>query len=248
MERRLILLLAGLLACLGLSAQTVRVSGVVTDQAGEPLASAGVLIKGTSTGTATDIDGRYSLTVKAGTVLEFTSLGFMSHTEKVDGRTEINVALTEDNTFLESVVVVGYGTRKRGSITGSVAGVDGEDMLRTKSENPQNMLTGRVAGVRVWQKSAEPGSFNNNFDIRGLGSPLVIIDGVPRTVEDFQRLNANDIDNVSVLKDASAAIYGLRGGNGSSPPRPARKARPRSITTAPSPSSSRPRCRNSPTR
>jgi TonB-linked SusC/RagA family outer membrane protein len=214
MERRLILLLAGLLACLGLSAQTVRVSGVVTDQAGEPLASAGVLIKGTSTGTATDIDGRYSLTVKAGTVLEFTSLGFMSHTEKVDGRTEINVALTEDNTFLESVVVVGYGTRKRGSITGSVAGVDGEDMLRTKSENPQNMLTGRVAGVRVWQKSAEPGSFNNNFDIRGLGSPLVIIDGVPRTVEDFQRLNANDIDNVSVLKDASAAIYGLRGGNG----------------------------------
>ena len=76
------------------------------------------------------------------------------------------------------------------------------------------MLTGRVAGVRVWQKSAEPGSYNNNFDIRGMGSPLVIIDGVPRDMSDFQRMNANDIQDISVLKDASASIYGLRSANG----------------------------------
>ena len=86
--------------------------------------------------------------------------------------------------------------------------------MQTKNENPQNMLTGRVPGVRVWQKSAEPGTFNNSFDIRGLGSPLVVIDGVPRTTADFQRLNPNDIDDISVLKDAAAAIYGVRAANG----------------------------------
>src|SRR5690606_14305069 len=87
-------------------------------------------------------------------------------------------------------------------------------MLQTKNENPQNMLTGRVPGVRVWQRSAEPGTFSTNFDIRGFGSPLVVIDGVPRSMEEFQRLNPNDIEDISALKDASAAIYGVRGANG----------------------------------
>ena len=87
-------------------------------------------------------------------------------------------------------------------------------MIKTKNENPQNMLTGRVAGVRVWQKSAEPGTYSNSFDIRGMGTPLVIIDGVPRSMEEFQRLNAGDIEDISVLKDASAAIYGVRAANG----------------------------------
>ena len=150
-----------------------------------------------------------------GTVLDETSLpGFRTVSVSVDGRSVINVTLSADNIYLESVVVVGYGTQKRGSVTGAVVGIDGDNMLRTKSENPQNMLTGRVAGVRVWQKSAEPGVYSNSMDIRGLGTPLVVIDGVPRTIEDFQRLNPSDIENVSVLKDASAAIYGVRGGNG----------------------------------
>ena len=116
--------------------------------------------------------------------------------------------------MLNDVVVVGYGTQKRGSVTGAVAAVKGDEMIKTKNENPQNMLTGRVTGVRVWQKSAEPGSYNNNFDIRGMGAPLVIIDGIPRDVSDFQRMNANDIQDISVLKDASASIYGLRSANG----------------------------------
>jgi TonB-dependent SusC/RagA subfamily outer membrane receptor len=109
---------------------------------------------------------------------------------------------------------VGYGTQKRGSLTGAVSAVSGDEMLHTKNENPQNMLTGRIPGVRVWQKSAEPGSYNDNFDIRGMGSPLVIIDGVPRDVSDFQRMNPEDIQDISVLKDASASIYGLRAANG----------------------------------
>ena len=87
-------------------------------------------------------------------------------------------------------------------------------MIKTKNENPQNMLTGRIPGLRVWQKSSEPGTFNNSFDIRGMGSPLIIIDGIPRSTEEFQRLNAMDIDDISVLKDASAAIYGVRAANG----------------------------------
>ena len=112
------------------------------------------------------------------------------------------------------MVVVGYGTQKKATLTGAVAGIKGSEMLQTKNENPQNMLTGRIAGVRVWQKSAEPGTYNNNLDIRGLGSPLVVIDGIPREAADFQRLNANDIEDISVLKDASAAIYGVRAANG----------------------------------
>ena len=199
----------------GLMAQEqITVTGVVRDNTGEPVIGASVMKAGSTTGVPTDLDGKYEITVEDNAVLEFSYVGFATQQIGVGGRSVIDVVLKMDNTFLESVVVVGYGTQKKGSITGSVSGVDGDKMLRTKSENPQNMLTGRVSGVRVWQKSAEPGSYNNSLDIRGLGEPLVVIDGVPRTSADFQRLSAADIENVSVLKDASAAIYGVRGGNG----------------------------------
>ena len=126
----------------------------------------------------------------------------------------VNVILENDTNLLEETVVIGYGTVKKGSITGAVSAVGGEDMVKTNTDNTQNMLTGRIPGVRVWQKTAEPGQYNAALDIRGMGSPLVVIDGVPREMSDFQRLSPTDIENVSVLKDASAAIYGLRGGNG----------------------------------
>lgn len=193
---------------------TVIVSGVVTDDMNQPVIGCNVMVKGASTGAATDLDGRYRITVPSDAVLEFSFLGMMSKTENVNGRTTVNVILSPDNTFLESVVVVGYGTQKRGSLTGAVSGINSEELIRTKTENPQNMLTGRIPGVRVWQKTAEPGSYSANMDIRGMGAPLVVIDGVPRAMEDFQRLAPADIENVSVLKDASAAIYGVRGGNG----------------------------------
>lgn len=204
-----------LLLSLGLSAQALmKVTGKVVDESSEPVIGANVVVKGSKTGAATDLDGKYEVSVRPGDLLEFSCLGFVTRQEPVNGRSTVDMVMTQDNTFLESIVVVGYGTQKRGSITGSVAGVNGENMLKTKNENPQNMLTGRVPGVRVWQKSAEPGTYSNSLDIRGLGDPLVVIDGVPRSSADFQRLNANDIENVSVLKDASAAIYGVRGGNG----------------------------------
>ena len=214
MKRILIIAVFLLAAAVGLDAQTITVSGTVVDESAQPVFGANVMVKGSKTGVATDMDGKYEIQAASDAVLEFSFLGFATKDEKVGGRQIINVVMAADNTWLESVVVVGYGTQKRGSLTGAVSGVNGENMIKTKNENPQNMLTGRVPGVRVWQKSAEPGTYSNSMDIRGLGEPLIVIDGVPRSTEDFQRMNPNDIENVSVLKDASAAIYGVRGGNG----------------------------------
>lgn len=192
----------------------ITVKGCVLDEQSLPVIGASVMVKGTSQGVPTDLDGNYAIEVPAEAVLEYSCIGYATVQAEVAGRTVINMVLSEDSNYLESVVVVGYGTQKKGSVIGAVAGVGSEGILTTKSENPQNMLTGKIPGLRVWQKSAEPGTYSANFDIRGLGAPLVIIDGVPRSVEEFQRLNATDIDNVSVLKDAAAAIYGVRAGNG----------------------------------
>ncbi len=199
-----------------LQQQEITVTGNVTDSDdGLALPGVNIIIQGTTQGTTTDSQGNYSITVPNGNaVLLFSFIGYVAQEVPVNSRNSINVSMVPDAKQLDEVVVVGYGTQRRATLTGAVSDIKGDDMLRTKNENPQNMLTGRIAGVRVWQRSAEPGTFNNNFDIRGLGSPLIVIDGVPRTVEDFQRLNPTDIEDVSVLKDASAAIYGVRSSNG----------------------------------
>jgi len=194
--------------------RSIKVTGIITDETNEPVIGAVVLLKNTSVGTTSDLDGHYSITVPSNGTLLFSYVGLKRVEEKINGRTNINVVLRTDATLMDEVVVIGYGTQRRGSVTGAVAGVKGQEMIKTKSENPQNMLTGRIPGLRVWQKSSEPGTYSNSFDIRGMGSPLVVIDGVPRTIEDFQRLNATDIDDISILKDASAAIYGVRAANG----------------------------------
>ena len=195
-------------------AQGIMVKGKVVDQHNEPIIGATVGVDKGKAKTVTDIDGNYTLQVPANAQIVVNYIGMKPVTQNVGGRRELNFVLQDDVNQIQDVVVVGYGTQKRGSITGSVAAVKGDEMIRTKNENPQNMLTGRVAGVRVWQKSSEPGSYNNNFDVRGMGTPLVIIDGVPRDMSDFQRMNADDIQDISVLKDASASIYGLRSANG----------------------------------
>ena len=195
-------------------AQRRVISGIVTDEKNEPVIGANVVIKNTTTGTITGIDGQYRIEAPANATLVFSFVGYNSIEERVNGRTQINVSMRTDDVTLNDVVIVGYGVQKKVSLTGAIAGVKSGDLLKTKNENPQNMLTGKVSGVRVWQKSAEPGSYSNNFDIRGYDAPLIIIDGIPRDVQDFQRLNANDIDDISVLKDASAAIYGVRSANG----------------------------------
>ncbi len=204
-----------MLVPVGLFAQkTISVTGVITDETNEPVIGAAVQVKNTTNGVMTDLDGRYTIDVPSDGVLCFSFIGLKNVEVKVNGRNTINVQLKTDAQLMDEVVVIGYGTQRRGSVTGAVSGVKGQDMIKTKNENPQNMLTGRIPGLRVWQKSSEPGSFSNSFDVRGMGTPLVVIDGIPRSVEEFQRLNAQDIEDISVLKDASAAIYGVRAANG----------------------------------
>ncbi len=197
------------------SQQQKKVTGKVTDASGYAIPGVSVLAKGTSHGTITDSDGNYTLTnVAAETILQFSFIGMKTQEIKVGNSNSINVKLLEETIGIEEVVAVGYGVQKRATLTGAVSAIKGDDIVTTKNENAQNMLAGKVSGVRVTQKTAEPGAFNNNFDIRAMGSPLIIIDGIPRTNDDFQRLDPNDIDNMSVLKDASAAIYGVRAANG----------------------------------
>jgi len=190
------------------------VKGIVTDESGEPLVGVTVSVKGTTNGSMSDGDGRFSLEVNSANVtLQVSYLGFRSREIEARSGEEIPVVLTEETKSLDEVVVVGYGIQKKVTLTGSVAAVKGSDVITTKNENVQNMLAGKIAGLRVIQNTAEPGSFSNSFDIRGLGSPLIVIDGVPR--DNMSRLDANDIEDLSVLKDASAAaVYGVRGANG----------------------------------
>ena len=194
--------------------KTIR--GTVTDgESGEGLPGVNVLVKETANGTVTGVDGSYRLSVPDDAdTLVFSSVGYASQEVTIGNQTVIDVALATDVQSLSEVIVVGYGTQDKATLTGAVSSIKSADIVTTKNENVQNMLTGKIPGVRVSQRTAEPGSFNNSFDIRGMGSPLVIIDGIPRTNADFQRLDPNNIDNVSVLKDASAAIYGVRAANG----------------------------------
>ncbi|GAA4315411.1 TonB-dependent receptor [Compostibacter hankyongensis] len=196
-----------------LADKTIR--GQVRDSlTGKPLSGVTLQVKGSSTGTVTDAQGNYSLDVAPGAILVVSYLGYNPKEVPVGALTVVNITLASATTGLNQLVVVGYGTQKKATLTGAVSAISAKEIVTTKNENPQNMLTGKIPGVRVVQRTAEPGTFNNAFDIRGLGAPLIVIDGVPRTAADFQRLNANDIDNISVLKDASAAIYGVRAANG----------------------------------
>ena len=187
-------------------AQTSRnISGQVVDELGEAIIGANVTVVGNkSLGTITDIDGNFTLTVPQGTTLEVSYIGYVNKKVVVDNKTSYKITLKEDAEQLDEVVVVGYGTQKRVNLTGAVSAITNEELVATKSQNAQNMLTGKVPGVRVIQKTSEPGEFTNQFDIRGFGSPLIVVDGVPRG--NLQRMDPNEIESISVLKDASAAI------------------------------------------
>lgn len=196
-----------------LSNEAPKLKGRVTDVNNEPIIGASVMIDGTTDGTITDIDGYFSLEIpKGATHLKVSYIGYTAQVVSIGNKTEVNIVMKEDSQMLDEVVVVGYGTQKKVTLTGAVASIKEAELISTKNENTQNMLTGKISGVRVMQKSAEPGSFNNNFDIRGMGDALIIIDGVPR--DNMTRLSPNDIESISVLKDASAAIYGVRAANG----------------------------------
>ena len=216
---RSVLTVFGLLCGLGTVAAQLTVAGNITDGEGTPLIGATVMEKGTTTGTVTDFDGAYSITVSnVNSVLVITYTGFGTAEEEVAGRTQINIALAADAQTLDQVVVVGYGSQKRSDITGSVSSVDSEDLEKAIFTDVDQLLQGRAAGVQVTSSSGEPGSgavirIRGNNSISGNNGPLYVIDGIP--IAGSPNFNPQEIANIEVLKDASAtAIYGSRGANG----------------------------------
>ena len=198
--------------------KTIKVSGVVVDQEGEPLIGATVRVKNTQTATVTDIDGNFELSVSSNATLVVSYIGFKDREIAVRGRVDLGqIQLESDDHSLEQVVVVGYGTQKKADLTGSVSIVNADELKRVSHSNISSMLEGKVAGVQI-TTDGQPGA-DPSVRIRGIGSfgstaPLYVIDGVPMgtTIRDF---SPNDIETIQVLKDASAgAIYGSRAANG----------------------------------
>ncbi|WP_215224695.1 SusC/RagA family TonB-linked outer membrane protein [Echinicola shivajiensis] len=212
----IVLLLIGL-SYAAIAQNSKQVTGKVTDENQEPIPGVSILLKGTSTGTVTDIDGIYSiLIVEDDPTLEFSFVGFVKQSIPVAGRSIINVSLETDVAGLEEVVVVGYGTQKKESLTSAVSQIDSEKIETTTNASLAQKLQGKIPGLQIRQNSGQPGEFNTSINIRGFGgAPLYVIDGIPRDgSSEFQRLNSEDIESISVLKDASAAIYGVRAANG----------------------------------
>ncbi|BDD11777.1 SusC/RagA family TonB-linked outer membrane protein (plasmid) [Fulvitalea axinellae] len=194
------------------------VKGQIKDKKGEPIIGANVVIKGTTRGGITDLDGRFSVKASIGETLVISFIGFKNQEITVDNRSDYQILLQEDFSELDEVVVVGYSSKKVKDLTGSVAKVSAEDISVRNVTNMSNALQGAVSGVRVSRDSGAPGS-SSNIQIRGIttikasGSPLVIVDGIP--VESIDLVNPEDIESYSVLKDgAAAAIYGSRAAAG----------------------------------
>ena len=202
----------------------IRISGtVIAEEDGEPLPGVNIVIRGTTNGTTTDINGKYNISAQNGDVLQYSYIGFVPQEVEVNSQTNIDISLKADLEELEEIVVVGFGEQRKASLVSSVASVNVKQ-LKTPSSNLSNALAGRVSGIISFQQSGEPGlgTDNSTFFIRGLSTfgtgkrdPLILIDGIESTVTDMARLQPDDISDFSVLKDAAASsIYGARGANG----------------------------------
>ena len=191
-----------------------KIQGTVKDASGEPLGGVTVIIQGTSTGTMTGSDGTWTLSVPAGAVLEFSCLGMNTVTERFTGQGRINVVLTEDTLYLDDVVVVGYGTAKKETLTAAVSAIKGDELLKSPATNVSQVLAGKLSGISSVQESGEPGLDQASLRIRGsVYSVAYIVDGFP--VENINDIDPADIESISVLKDgASAAVYGLKAAGG----------------------------------
>ena len=240
LKRAMTVALGLVLGASALLAQNITVTGTVTDVQNEPLVGASVLQSGTTNGTMTDVDGHFTLSVPKGAELEFSSIGFT--TLKLKAEPEMKVALPEDVEMLNETVVVGYGVQKRESLTSSISQIRSEDIGMTKSPDAVTALQGKVPGLMITQNTGKPGDFANSISIRGYGTPMVVVDGVVRSSTKITRqpfwsgmeawgmsesdisysndlsvlneINPDDIESISVLKDASATIYGLGAENG----------------------------------
>lgn len=202
-----------------------KASGTITDAAGLPVIGANVVEKGTTNGTITDLDGHFSLEVPQGSILQISYIGYLSKNIPIDERANYTIQLVEDSQTLDEVVVVGYGTTKKVNVIGSIASVDSKQLENRATSSVVSALTGQMPGVTITQQGGRPGENTGKIRVRGVGSfstddetnktkadALILIDGIPGNMTD---INPNDIESISILKDAStAAIYGSRAANG----------------------------------
>lgn len=202
-----------------LFSETITVSGIVSDNTGESLIGASVVVVGTEMGVATDLDGHYSVTAPSNGELQVSYIGLESKTVSINGRTNINISLEANNAVLDEVVVVGYGTMDKKELTSAVAHISAKDFLVVNSSDPSMMIQGKIPGVSITNTGAGDPNNTASIQIRGISSrsaglgPLIVIDGVPGG--SLSNVNTNDIASFDVLKDgAASAIYGTRGSNG----------------------------------
>lgn len=203
------------------SNESIQITGVVKDNSGEPLIGVSIKNEANNTGTVTDMDGNFALSVKKGDVLSFTYIGYLTKKITIANQTSLNIVMSEDAQKLDEIVVIGYGTTKKSDLTGTVESIKADKLTQGNATNAIQMLQGRVAGLYINSHNQDPGSTNTTL-LRGVGSlsgnsePLVVVDGLP--LSDMGILNTispNNIEQIDVLKDASAtAIYGSRGANG----------------------------------
>lgn len=216
---RLLLLMVAFNSSLSLFAQTQTVSGIVLDEFGDPMIGVSVLVKGTTTGIITDVEGNFTVPAKTGDVLLVKYLGYKDQEIKVTSDARLKITLHEDTQNLDEVVVVGYGTQKKVNLTGAVSAVTGEEIAKRPVANTSTMLQGQMPGLRITSDKGQPGNESVQIRVRGQGTysgtgsdPLILINGVEG---DLASLDPNIIESVSVLKDAaSASIYGSRAANG----------------------------------
>jgi len=219
MKKTILVLLISVCSLFGYG-QSIQVKGVVSSaDDGQPIPGVGVVLKGTTTGITTSIDGAYSLTVPANGTLVFSFVGMKSQEVQVNHRTVINVKLTSSSENIDEVIVVGYGTQKKSVVTGAISTVKASDLENMPTPRVEDALKGRTSGVTVASSSGQPGS-DATVSIRGITSinyvsPLYVVDGVPVVVGGIDYLNQSDIESIEVLKDAaSAAIYGTQAAGG----------------------------------
>lgn len=219
LQRRLCFLLIAFFVALTAHAQSIKITGTVSDEKGEPIIGASVKIKGTGTGTVTDFDGRFSLSADSKGKLVVSYIGYKTSEISIDGRNSISLTLHEDHALLNEVVVIGYGTMDKKELTSAISHVGEKDFLTISSLDPTMMIQGKVPGVSITNTGAGDPNNQASIQIRGVSSrsaglgPLIVIDGVPGG--NLTNINPNDIASFDILKDgAASAIYGTRGSNG----------------------------------
>lgn len=197
-----------------------RITGSVLDEFGTPVAGANIVEKGTTNGIITDLDGKFSLEVEEDAVLQISYIGYANQEIPVADKTIFNISMSEDTQLLEEVIVVGYGVQKKANLTGSVANVNSELLEDRPITSASSALQGLLPGVTVYQNEGQPGNDGGTIRVRGVGtfnnsSPMILVDGVEADMNYFNSIDGNDIESISVLKDAaSAAIYGSKAANG----------------------------------